>query len=205
MAGQKHRGLACGIAAADQYDVLTHAQLGLDRRGPVPDAAAFEGVEIFDSRPPVTRPARHHDGFGAQRLPAFGGQRKRAVALRTIQRPDTNRNQHVRAEFLRLGVGAAGERLAGNAARKSQIVFNARAGAGLAAEGPRIEHRDRQSFGRGIDRGGETGGTAADDGHVIKFLMRLVGDHAHRQRQRRLRRIAQHGAVRTDHQRQIGA
>ena len=35
--------------------------------------------------------------------------------------------------------------------------------------------------------------------------MRTVGDHAHRQRQRRLRRIAQHGAVRAHDQRQIGA
>src|SRR5438067_868229 len=52
---------------------------------------------------------------------------------------------------------------------------------------------------------GEASGTAAEDGHVVEFFMRLVGDHPRRQRQRRLGRIAQHGAVGAHHQRQIGA
>ena len=68
MAGEKHRGLPGGIAAADQHDLLVRAQPRLDRRGPVPDAAAFELREILDLGPAVARAARHHDGSRAHQL-----------------------------------------------------------------------------------------------------------------------------------------
>src|SRR6202030_2603986 len=48
VARQENRGLTGGVSAADQHDVLPGAQPRLDRRGPVPDAAAFEVREIFD-------------------------------------------------------------------------------------------------------------------------------------------------------------
>src|SRR6185312_340870 len=44
VAGQEHGGLSRRIAATDQYDILAGAEPRLDRRGPVPDAAALEPV-----------------------------------------------------------------------------------------------------------------------------------------------------------------
>ena len=143
MAGQEHRGLSGGIAAADQNDVLIGAQPRLDRGRPIPDAAALEGIELFDLGPAVACAARHHDRLCPQRMTALGGERKGAGVARAIERFDRDRDQHFRAELLRLGEGAAGQRLAGNAGRKSQIVFDPRAGAGLAAIGARIQHGDR--------------------------------------------------------------
>ena len=93
----------------------------------------------------------------------------------------------------------------GNAGREAQIVFDPGAGAGLAAERARVEDGDRQSFGGRIDGGGEPRRPAADNRDVIEFLVVVVADHADRVGDRRLRRIAQHPAVRADHQRQVGA
>ena len=88
MARQKHRGLPGGIAAADQRDLLLGAEPRLDRRGPVPDAAALEAGEVFDIRPAVARAARHHDGARAHQLAAVGRKRQRAIVARAIQRRD---------------------------------------------------------------------------------------------------------------------
>ena len=86
MARQEHRGLPGGIAAADQRHLLLGAEPRLDRRGPVPDAAALEAGEVFDIRPAVARAARHHDGARAHQLAAVGRKRQRAIAARAIQR-----------------------------------------------------------------------------------------------------------------------
>ena len=83
MAGQEHRGLPGGIAAADQHDLLAGAQLRLDRRGPVPDAAALE----------LSRDSRSRAGDSARRsrprrmrarivLSAVGREREGAIAAR---------------------------------------------------------------------------------------------------------------------------
>ncbi len=205
MAGQEHGGLACGIAAADQHDVLIGAELCLDRRGPVPDALAFEGVEILDLGPPIARAAGDDDGARAQHLSAFGGERELAVAMSAIERFGRDRNQNFRAEFLRLGKGAPRQCLTGNAGGKSQIVFDAHAGAGLPAIGARVEHRDRQSLGRRIHGRRKSSGPAADHGDVIELVMGVAADHAERKRKPGLGRVLQHGAIGTDHQRHVAA
>jgi hypothetical protein len=46
---------------------------------------------------------------------------------------------HPGTEFLRLHASTAGERLAGNAGRKTEIVFDTRTGSGLPTECARIE------------------------------------------------------------------
>ena len=55
-------------------------------------------------------------------------------------------------EFLRLHASTAGERLAGNAGRKIEIVFDTRTGSGLPAECARIENDDREALRCGIDQ-----------------------------------------------------
>ena len=68
------------------------------------------------------------------------------------------------AELLRLHERAARQRLAGDAGGKAEIVLDARARAGLAAEGARIEHHHGEAFGGGVHRGGEPRRPGADDG-----------------------------------------
>jgi len=75
---------------------------------------------------------------------------------------------HPGTEFLRLHASTAGERLAGNAGRKTEIVFDTRTGSGLPTECARIENDDREALRCGIDRSRETGGSRADDRDVIE-------------------------------------
>ena len=76
MAGQKHRGLPGGIAAADQHHLLVRAQPRLDRRGPVPDAAAFE----------LRRGSRSRAGDSARRSRPRSARARNALAVVERQR-----------------------------------------------------------------------------------------------------------------------
>ena len=87
-------------------------------------------------------------------------------------------NGHFGAEFLRLHEGAAGERLAGNASWKSEIVLDAGARTCLSAEGACIERDHSETFRGGIDRGGKSGGSGADDRNVIDSIRVVASDHA---------------------------
>ncbi len=78
-----------------------------------------------------------------------------APGLRAVERRRLRRDQDLGAEFLRLHERAAGERRAGNAGRKAEVILDARAGARLAAVRSAVEHDDVQSFGSRVDGGRE--------------------------------------------------
>ena len=67
------------------------------------------------------------------------------------------------AEARGLGVGAAAEVGAGDAGGKAEVVFDAGAGAGLSAWGFRLDDQRSKAFAGAINRGGQAGGTGADD------------------------------------------
>src|SRR5262249_41480262 len=115
----------------------------------------------------------------AQDVATVERQRERATAARAIQRLRRHRDHDVGPELLRLRKGAARERLAGNARREAQIILDARARTGLAAEGARVEHGDREAFGRRIDRGRKSGRAAADDRNVVDLFTSRPADHAY--------------------------
>jgi hypothetical protein len=94
------------------------------------------------------------------------------------------RDQHLDAELLRLHEGAAGQRLPRDAGRKAQVVLDARAGAGLAAEGAAVQHDHAQAFGGGVHGGGQAGRAGADHGHVEQLVVLDGVDHAEAARQR---------------------
>jgi len=75
------------------------------------------------------------------------------VRAAAIEPSDFERNGDFGAELLRLGEGAAGQRLSGNAGRETEIVLDAGRRPGLSAERALIEDDDRQSLRRAIDRG----------------------------------------------------
>ena len=107
------------------------------------------------------------------------------------------------AEFLRLREGAAGQRLAGNAGRKAEIILDARRRAGLPAESSAVEHDHRQAFRGAVDRGGKAGGSRAHHGDVVDgFRIELRRD-AEAHAGLGVGRALEERAVRADHQRQF--
>ena len=139
---EKDRRLSRGIAAADEHDLLARAHLRLDGRGPVPDAVAFQRHEVAALRgPPISRARRDDDGARTHRAAVAELELHRRPGIRRIamQALDLHRNQHARAELLRLVVAAAGERLARDAGGEAEIILDARARAGLPPEGARVD------------------------------------------------------------------
>ena len=84
----------------------------------------------------------------------------------------------MRAEFLRLHERAARQRLAGDAGRKAEIVFDPRTGARLAARRAAVEHDHRQAFGRRVHRGCEARRSGADDRDVVDMRVVEIGQQA---------------------------
>src|SRR5438105_12943874 len=150
--GEEHRGLSGRIAAADDCDFLARAQLGFQRRGPVPDTPAFEVRQAGHRRTAITRAARDHDGARPQGPAIRELQRQLALAprFRAIERRCLPGYQHFRAELLRLHEGATSQRLTRDAGRKTQIVLDTRTRTRLTAERPAVDDDHSQSFRRGV-------------------------------------------------------
>jgi hypothetical protein len=120
------------------------------------------------------------------------------------QRDDFARRVQPRAEAHRLDGRAAGERLAGDAVRKTRVVLDPRARPRLAADRDRVERDRAQALGGAVDRSGEPGRAAADDDEVED----VPGRRLERQpevRREISRRRAPHRVGRRDHRRQIAA
>ena len=104
---------------------------------------------------------------------------------------------------MRLIVGARHQGHAGDAGREAEIIFDARRGAGLAAEAAAIEHDGGQPFGCGIDRGGQPGGPGADHRNVVDALRIDRTDQPDAARQFVLARITQQLPAGAEHDRQL--
>src|SRR5689334_13617825 len=84
-----------------------------------------------------------------------------------IQRLDLARDADVRTELLRLNERAVRERVPRDACRETEKVLDARARTGLAAGRATVEHRDRHALGCRVDGCRKSGGTRADDRHIV--------------------------------------
>jgi hypothetical protein len=115
------------------------------------------------------------------------------------------RNQHLRAELLRLHECAAGKRLPGNACGETQVVFDSRAGTRLAAERPAVDNHDAQSLGRGVHRGGKARRPRAHDSDVVELGMAGRAEHAETTGDRVLGRIDEDRSVGTHRERVVGS
>src|ERR1700742_447997 len=129
--------------------------------------------------------------------------RRNEIAPYSMEEIEGSRSYHYPGtEFLRLHVSTAGERLAGNAGRKTEVVFDTRTGSGLSTECARIENDDRETLRCSIDRGREPGGSRAHDCDVIGPVAFVDRDHAECARQFGLVRVFQDGPRRAHRQRQ---
>ena len=70
LAGEEHRRLAGGVAAADDGDVGAAALLHLVRRRGVEDAAALEARASLDLEPAIVGAGGNHHRLGDDRLAA---------------------------------------------------------------------------------------------------------------------------------------
>ncbi len=195
LARQVHHGLTGGVAGADQRHLLAGAELRLERRGPVVDARAFEVVEVREVEAAVAGAARDHRRR-ARAHPLLRGEIATETARRRgrsehSQAHDLVRDRHLGAELLRLIEGARHERHAADPGRKAEVVLDPRRRARLAAERARVEHDDREPFGGGVDGGGETRGSGADDRDVVDLARVDRADEPDAARELALARVPQ--------------
>ena len=76
-------------------------------------------------------------------------------------------HENFRAEASSLLAGSLGEIGAADALGKSEIVFNSRAGAGLASDDGAFNDHGFEALGSGVDSGAESGGAGAVDRDVV--------------------------------------
>jgi hypothetical protein len=86
---------------------------------------------------------------------------------------------------------------------KTEIVFDPRRGAGLTAERAAVEHKDGETFRRGINGSRKARRPGADDGGIIDAIGIDRSDQADAARKLVFARIAQQLAARTKHDRQL--
>src|SRR5260370_9537397 len=100
-------------------------------RGPVIDTSTLKLREIFQLQLSVLR-ARSNHHRARRNLLSIPDQHcvRAAIASQAFR---VFRNQYLRAELLRLRVGAAGKLVSRYAGREAKIVFDFRAGSRLAA------------------------------------------------------------------------
>ena len=146
LARQINHRLAGRISGADQRHLLARAQLCLERRGPIVHARAFECREAFDGRPPVAYAARDHHRARSRALAIRQFEPKAAVVREggRIKRDRLVRDRRLDPELLRLTVGARHQRHAADAGRKTEVILDARRGAGLPAKCAAIENERAQ-------------------------------------------------------------
>ena len=200
--GQEHRRLAGRVAAADDHHRLPAADAGLDRRGPVPDAPALEARQRVEVGTAVARAGGDHRGARPHRAAVLQRQAQLvvlAVAL-AAHLGDLGRDQHVGAELLGLDEGPARQRLARDAGREAEVVLDARARAGLAAERAAVHHQHRQPLRRRVHRGRQARRAGADDGHVVELGALAHVDDAHAAGDLLVGRVDQHVAAGADDQ-----
>src|SRR5205814_6489396 len=100
--------LARGVAGADEGDLLTRAELRLERRGPVVDGGAFELGEVRHLEAAVSGAARDHDRTSIDALVVGESELEaRVLAGRpALQAHDVVGDRHLGPELLRLRVRA---------------------------------------------------------------------------------------------------
>ena len=207
MAGEENRRLPRRVASAQQGHLFVAAESGLDRRGPVRDAAALELRQVRDLRAAIAGAGGHHHRPRPD-TPAVGEVEDvhwiRARALGSAVQPlDLGGEAELHPELLRLGESARHQRLPRDTGGKAQIILNARAGAGLSSKGVRFQDQDREALRCSVDGGSHASGTGADDGHVVRLAAEGRCHQPEGPRQVLLRRVLEHRAVRDDHDRKL--
>ena len=168
--GEVHGRLARRVAAADHDDFFVDAELRFHEGGPVIHAEAFEARQLGEQGFAVFGAGRDDDRARPQRGPRVHVHAVRR--FRAVQSHGARRDQHLRAELLRLRERPSRERLARDAGRKAQVVLDLGTRGGLPARRLGLDDEHVQPFRGGVDRRREPRRTAADDDHVMHVRRR---------------------------------
>ena len=151
--GEPDRGLAGGVAAADDRDTRTGAELGLGRPGGVEDGQSLEFGQAVDREPPVLGARREQYGARCD-LPVVL-EPDEMPAVPRFERERAVRRRGARVELARLGDRAARELGAADPRGKAEVVLDPSGRPGLAAERGALDDERVEPFGGAVDRGGE--------------------------------------------------
>ena len=122
-------------------------KIGFQRRGPHSVTASF--LRCSSCRPAAGMAAL---GLTTRPDPLAGGQQHMARVVAALEPHRLVRDRQLDSEFLRLAVGPAHQRHAGNAGREAEIIFDPRRRARLPAERAAVDRQHRQPFRAGVDR-----------------------------------------------------
>src|SRR5579862_5245672 len=139
---EKHGSLACRIAPAHYDYVFAFAELRLHKGGSVVHAGPFESCEVRNLQSAVLGATGDNDSLAANGIFAvtFDGER---LAIASYGRRPTG-NGNLRSELLGLHERPGGKVLPRNSQWKSQVIFDSRTGARLAARSDRLQHQHAQ-------------------------------------------------------------
>src|SRR5271157_6536687 len=113
--------LAGRIAAADDDDLITSAELRLHERSRVINSISFELLQVGDVRLIVLRSSGDDDAASLQNVAVL--QRELVWSLIAVDLDHPLSHQHLSAEFFCLDDGAAREFQAGDASRETNVVL----------------------------------------------------------------------------------
>ena len=99
----------------------------------------------------------------------------RVVAVLARQLHRLGRHRQPGAELFRLQQRPRRQLAAGDPGREAEVVLDPRGGAGLAAEGDRVDRLRVEALGGAVDRGRQAGRAAADDDQVAERRRRAGG------------------------------
>ena len=165
--GEEHDGLSGGVTRADDSDIGFVVEERFDAGADVIDALAFETFGVFGFEFSPADAGGGEDGVRADFCAAvevedvgflWGGGGFEAL--------DVDGGDHAGPELEHLEDAAGGEFHAGESGGEADEIFDTRGAADLSARSETIEDEGGESFGGGVDGGGDAGGTCADDGEV---------------------------------------
>src|SRR5436190_3517520 len=146
---QEYRGLTGGVPAADDHDILARAELRLDEGRAVVHAGALELGNVVERQLSVLRTSGDDDGARRYVRPVVDLDLVRLGGAVQVRRALGDRN--VGAELLGLSICAASQVVSRNPRWEAEVIFDARAGAGLAPGRIGLDDEHIQTFRRGIN------------------------------------------------------
>src|SRR5262249_3884924 len=146
--------------------ILVLAGRGFSHRCTVVDACVLKPLKARYIQLAIGNSSRNHERLCADFLAV--GELDELGAAFDAQAADLLRGKNFHAETASLCDGAASEIGAAKAGRKAEIIFDARAHAGLTARSFALDHDRGKSFGRSVNGSREPRGSAAYDEEIIE-------------------------------------
>src|SRR5260370_26112661 len=154
------------------------------------------------------RPGGKDDALGEREgVAALDWQARAVLAVGQCERERPRGRRKLRTETIALKLRVVSELAATNASGKAEKVLDQRRRSGLSTRRVALHNYSFESFGGGINRGGETGRTRPDDGEIASDFALLLARQRPEQpsdpRDFAQRRAPQRHSTRRDHDRQI--